>query len=85
VYKHPSQGDVQLMIARAIAQLAGASPEQVDLGSSRILVHPAPIAPGYNWSFPGNMVKARFRPFVHRAVGMVRDEHPILEASLTLS
>lgn len=76
---HPSQGDVRQMIARTIAQLTGTPPDQVDLGNCRILVHNAPISPGYNWSFPGNNVKARFRPFVHRAVGMVRDQHPILE------
>lgn len=77
--KHPTQGDVRQMIVRTIAQMTGTPPEQVDLGSSRVLMHDALIAPGYNWSFPANMVKPRFRPFVHRAVGMVRDRHPILE------
>jgi hypothetical protein len=33
---------------------------------------------GYNWSYPDAMVKARFRPFVHRAVSMVRQQYPIL-------
>ena len=74
----PSQGDVREMIVGAIARLAGTPPEQVDLGSSRILIHPHTISPGYNWSFPANMVTARFRPFVHRAVGLVREQCPLL-------
>jgi hypothetical protein len=77
--KVPTQLDVRQMIAGAIAQLTGTPADQVDLGNSRILVHDQPIAPGYNWSFPGNMVKPRFRPFVHRAVGLVRDQYPILK------
>lgn len=74
----PTQGDVRNMIVGTIAELAGTPREQVDLGSSRILVHTHSISPGYNWSFPANMVKARFRPFVHRAVGLVRDRYPLL-------
>ena len=75
---HPTQGDVRQMIAGTIAQLTGTPADQVDLGNSRILKLDRPSA-GYNWSFPETMVKARFRPFVHRAVSMVRDQHPILD------
>ncbi len=74
----PSQGDVRQMIAGMIGQMTGTPLDQVDLGSGRILVHDKPLA-GHNWSFSETMVKARFRPFVHRAVGLVRDQHPILE------
>jgi len=74
----PTEGDVREMIAGAIEQLTGIPAEQVDLGTSRVLVHQQPRC-GYNWSFPETMVKARFRPFVHRAVSMVRDRHPILD------
>ena len=74
----PTQGDVQQMIAGMIAQLTGTPADQVDLGGGRILMLDKPSA-GYNWSFPETRVKARFRPFVHRAVSMVRDQHPILE------
>jgi hypothetical protein len=73
-----TEGDVREMIAGAIEQLTGIPAEQVDLGAGRVLVHEEPRC-GYNWSFPETMVKARFRPFVHRAVSMVRDQHPILE------
>jgi len=74
----PTQGDVQQMIAGMIAQLTGTPADQVDLGGGRVLMLDKPSA-GYNWSFPETRVKARFRPFVHRAVSMVRDQHPILE------
>lgn len=75
---HPTQGDLRQMIAGTIAQLTGTPADQVDLGNSRILKLDQPLA-GHNWSFPETMVKARFRPFVHRAVSMVRDQHPILD------
>lgn len=74
----PTQGDVRQLIARAIAQMTGTPAEQVDLGAGRILILDKPSA-GFNWSFSEAMVKARFRPFVHRAVSLVREQHPILE------
>ena len=74
----PTQGDVRQMIAGMIAQMTGTPADQVDLGGGRILVHDRPLA-GCNWSFPDAGVKARFRPFVHRAVGLVREQHPLLK------
>jgi hypothetical protein len=73
----PTQGDVREMIAGAISQLTGTPAAEVDLGASRVLLL-NDTRSGYNWSYPDAMVKARFRPFVHRAVGMVRQQHPIL-------
>ncbi len=73
----PTQGDVRAMIAGAISELTGTPASDVDLGTSRVLVHPH-TDHGYNWSYPDAMVKARFRPFVHRAVGIVRQQYPIL-------
>lgn len=74
----PTQNDVRRMIAGMIAQLTGTPAEQVDLGAGRIQILHTPTA-GFNWSFSETMVKPRFRPFVHRAVSMVREQHPILE------
>lgn len=74
----PTQGDVRKMIAGTIAQMTGTSPDQVDLGAGRVLILDNSSA-GHNWSFSEAMVKARFRPFVHRAVSMVRERHPILK------
>jgi hypothetical protein len=74
----PTQGEVRRMIAGAIGELTGTPAEQIDLGPGRVLVHEQPRC-GYNWSFSEAMVKARFRPFVHRAVCIVRDRHPILK------
>jgi len=73
----PTQGDVREMIAGAIGELTGTPAAEVDLGTSRVLVLNDTRC-GYNWSYPDARVKARFRPFVHRAVGMVRQQHPIL-------
>ena len=73
----PTQGDVRDMIAGAIGQLTGVPAGEVDLGNSRVLVLENARS-GYNWSYPDTMVKARFRPFVHRAVSMVRQQYPIL-------
>lgn len=73
----PTQGDVREMIAGAIGELTGVPAGQVDLGASRVLVLDDTRS-GYNWSYPDAMVKARFRPFVHRAVGMVRQQYPLL-------
>ena len=73
----PTQGDVRELIAGAICQLTGIPTCEIDLGPSRVLIHPDTRC-GYNWSYPDAMVKARFRPFVHRAVSMVRDQYPIL-------
>jgi hypothetical protein len=73
----PTQGDVRDMIAGAIGELTGTPACDVDLGTSRVLVL-GDTKSGYNWSYPDAMVKARFRPFVHRAVSMVRQQHPIL-------
>jgi hypothetical protein len=73
----PTQGDVREMIAGAIGELTGTPKGEVDLGASRVLVL-GDTRSGYNWSYPDAMVKARFRPFVHRAVSMVRQQYPIL-------
>lgn len=74
---YPTQGDVRDMIADAIGTLTGTPAAEVDLGASRVLVLPDTRS-GYNWSYPDAMVKARFRPYVHRAVSMVRQQYPIL-------
>ena len=74
----PTQGDVREMIAGAIGELTGVPAADVDLGQSRVLIHEQARC-GYNWSYPETRVKARFRPFVHRAVCIVRDRHPILK------
>jgi hypothetical protein len=73
----PTQGDVRDMIADAIGELTGVPARDVDLGNSRVLVLNNERS-GYNWSYPDTLVKARFRPFVHRAVSMVRQQYPIL-------
>jgi hypothetical protein len=73
----PTQGDVRDLIAGAIGELTGTPACEVDLGPSRVLVH-SDTRCGYNWSYPDARVKARFRPFVHRAVSMVRQQYPIL-------
>ena len=73
----PTQGDVREMIAGAIGELTGTPAAEVDLGASRVLVL-TDTRGVYNWSYPDAMVKARFRPFVHRAVSMVRQQYPIL-------
>ena len=72
-----TQGDVRDLIADAIGELTGTAACDVDLGPSRVLIHPDTHR-GYSWSYPDALVKARFRPFVHRAVGMVRQQYPIL-------
>ena len=74
---YPTQGDVREMIAGAIGELTGTPAAEVDLGNSRVLVL-TDSRSGYNWSYPDAMVKARFRPFVHRAVSMVRQQYPFL-------
>ena len=74
----PTPGDVRRMIAGAIGELTGTPAEQIDLGAGRVVIHQQPSC-GFNWSFSETMVKARFRPFVHRAVCIVRDRHPFLK------